>query len=164
MSDFPMEHPPAGIGQPGGRLSAGELDPYSVWPPRDTSEDLPRWVPAEGEQMALGEEPPRTPGPEGEAAGRRRGEAGMAVAAAATWSPWRRRFEDALAELAASGREFVSDDVLAICGEPVASSCKSVGALVNAAARSGLIERVDYRTSRRPSRNGSVIAVWRGAS
>lgn len=38
------------------------------------------------------------------------------------------------------------------------------GALFQSAVRSGLIVPVGYRLSRRPSRHGGVVRVWKGAT
>jgi hypothetical protein len=94
--------------------------------------------------------------------GRRRRDAGVKAAGANTWTPWRISAENALQELIAAGAEFVSDDIIERTGEPPLSSRNAVGALIQSAARRGLIRRVGYTQSRRASRNAAVVAVWRG--
>lgn len=88
---------------------------------------------------------------------------GLEVATWATDVQWREAFDAALARWAVRGVEFVSDDVLADVGPPIGSA-NAVGARMCAAARAGVIRRVGYRQSSRPSRQGGVVAVWRGAS
>lgn len=88
---------------------------------------------------------------------------GLEVATWATDVQWREAFDAALARWAVRGVEFVSDDVLAEVGPPIGSA-NAVGARMCAAARAGVIRRVGYRQSSRPSRQGGVVAVWRGAS
>lgn len=75
---------------------------------------------------------------------------------------WRRDAERTIEQLAASGREFVSDDLYKYVGPVMGPSPNVVGALFSAAARRGIIRRVGYRQSERESAAGRVVAVWRG--
>lgn len=61
--------------------------------------------------------------------------------------------------LAAAGVEFTADDVRRRAGEP--PSPAAVGAVLLAAARRRLIERVGFRRSRRIQRRSGYVTVWR---
>lgn len=59
-----------------------------------------------------------------------------------------------------AGATFTSDDLTSAIGMPTTHP-SGVGALFNAAARAGLIEKTgSYVTGRRRSCNGTVLAVW----
>ncbi len=94
--------------------------------------------------------------------GRRRRDDGARAAELNTFGPWKLAAERALADLAASGREWTSDDLLERVGLPIASSRNTVGAVIQAAVKRGDIEPVGYTQSTRPSAHGRVIRVWRG--
>lgn len=94
--------------------------------------------------------------------GRRRRDEGARVAELGSWSPWRRRAERWIVEMASTGIEFSADDLMATLGRPVASSPQSIGSLFLSASKRGLIRKTGYQASRNPSRNASVIATWVG--
>lgn len=77
---------------------------------------------------------------------------------------WDRNWADAafeeLERLAAGGHDFCADDLVAEVGQP--DSPGAVGAAFSSAAKSGLIRHLGYTTSRRVSRHGGLVRVWRG--
>lgn len=78
---------------------------------------------------------------------------------------WTEAFNAQLAVLAASGQAFTSEDVTEVVGfyrEPGTNQNNAVGALMSAAAHSGLTRRVGERPSRLTRQHGALIAVWRG--
>lgn len=87
-------------------------------------------------------------------------DAGMALADGAEDDAWKRAADAAIRALAASGAEFGAEEVRALAGSP--SRPNAFGARFNAAARSGLIRKVGYRKSSRPSLHAHPVAVWRG--
>lgn len=99
-------------------------------------------------------------------AGEARKEAGQRQAEYAdpAWS-WRSDALDAIWELAASGRTFTADDVVAVVGLPDFGPNRNnaVGAVFSSAAKRGWIVSTGvYRKSRRPEAHARVIAVWAG--
>lgn len=70
--------------------------------------------------------------------------------------------EQAIRTLAKSGREFSSDDVHEMVGHPLGCSSAVMGSLILTAAKSGVIEHVGYRQSRRREAHGRVVKTWRG--
>lgn len=88
---------------------------------------------------------------------------GMRTAIYATDVQWTAAFDAAIARWAARGEPFTSDEPIAEVGPPIGSP-NAVGARMNAAARAGVIRKVGYRPSSRPSRQGGVVAVWVGAA
>lgn len=74
---------------------------------------------------------------------------------------WRSCFDAAVDHLAASGREWSTDDVFAL-GVPTPDHPNRVGAAINAAMKTGRISPVGYRLSSRPSRHAGVVRVWVG--
>lgn len=74
---------------------------------------------------------------------------------------WRDTARRALADLAASGREFTAHD-LTEAGVPEPDHPNRWGSLFRQANTAGLIVPVGYRPSTRPSRAGGVCRVWRG--
>lgn len=69
----------------------------------------------------------------------------------------------AIKHLASTGIEFDAFDVTEL-GVPEPDSAARYGALFNAAAKSGVIEAVGYRRSRRPGRSGGSCRVWKGSA
>lgn len=61
---------------------------------------------------------------------------------------------------ASEGGEFSADDVQRIYDLPDAGN--AVGGFFMRAHRAGIIRRIGYRASSRPSRSGGVVAVWVG--
>jgi len=83
-----------------------------------------------------------------------------AIAGASGWDA--ANFRAAVTDWAKRQRTFTIEDVLVDTGVPV-DHPNRVGALTAALAREGVIVRVGYTKSRRASRAGGVVAVWRGA-
>lgn len=75
-------------------------------------------------------------------------------------APWRAVARQAIIRLALSGREFTSEDVTDIVGQP--GHPNAVGAVLNGAARAGLIYRVGFKGADRPNQHAALISVWRG--
>lgn len=96
------------------------------------------------------------------AEGLQRKEHGMAVVDAAEGGEWKARTTAAIEEFAASGDEFTALEIRDIVGDPVHPN--AFGARFNAAARAGIIRKVGYRNSSRPTLHAHPIAVWVGAS
>lgn len=65
--------------------------------------------------------------------------------------------------LALSGRRFQAYDVAEL-GVPEPTSSAAWGAVFNRARREGLIRRVGYAPSKRPTVAGSACAEWVGAA
>lgn len=90
---------------------------------------------------------------------------GMAEAQEAV-PEWADRARAALYDLALSGEEFTSEELTARVGLPRVdvgqNRNNAVGAVVAAASRAGLIERVGYRRARRPALHAAVVTIWRG--
>lgn len=74
---------------------------------------------------------------------------------------WRDAAERALSWWAAIGVEFDSYDLTEL-GVPDPDHPNRWGALFKAAADQGRIAAVGYRPSRRPTRHGGVVRVWKG--
>lgn len=72
--------------------------------------------------------------------------------------------ERALADLAASGVVFTSDDLHERIGHPLACKPSVMGSLFLSAARAGKIEHVGHTRSTRPSSHGREIKTWRGTA
>ena len=76
----------------------------------------------------------------------------------------REKLERAIARRAATGEPFTSDDLHDdLDADVLPHDGASMGALVNAAARSGLIEECGYVKSRRPEARSRRIVQWVGA-
>lgn len=88
-------------------------------------------------------------------------DAGMEAAAENAGEFWRLTFDQRLRYLAATGRDFTTDDLREVVPDPV--SPNAVGAMFASAAKSGLIVKVGYRPSERPEGHRRIVAVWRGA-
>ncbi len=74
---------------------------------------------------------------------------------------WRAAADEAIAGLAEAGRAFTAADVRAVVGDPP-GHFNAMGSRFLAAARAGVIERVGYERSARPSLHAHPVAVWRG--
>jgi hypothetical protein len=78
-------------------------------------------------------------------------------------SAYRSKVEDAIASLAASGREFGSDDVRTIAGDPPRGvSTNLTGALFIAASKAGLIRPVGFGYSARVVGHHNLTRRWVG--
>lgn len=73
---------------------------------------------------------------------------------------WANTARSAIVALAETHESFTADELHA-AGVPEPTNRNLIGAAFAAAAKAGLIEHQGYRRSRRPSRNGSVVSVWR---
>jgi hypothetical protein len=79
-------------------------------------------------------------------------------------SLYRKSLEAAIDYLAWTGEEFDSDSIRNMCGDPPRGvSTNLVGAIVNAAARSGRIRCVGYGISARVKGHGNLVRKWRHA-
>lgn len=83
---------------------------------------------------------------------------------AALSAPWFNvlSWQQAIEREARSGRLFTADDLRAAYDLPDVGN--ALGGLLMRAARAGLIIRMGYRPSRRPSRSGGVISIWTGGA
>ena len=79
---------------------------------------------------------------------------------------WAEQAYEAIKLLAKRGTEFTSEDVLAITGLPSGgvgiNKNNASGAIMNKAARAGIIRKVGYATAKRKESHGSIHAVWIG--
>ena len=66
----------------------------------------------------------------------------------------------AIAYLAASGRHFTADDVRRLAGEP--PSDNALGAVLLAASKRHEIVTVGFDRSKRVTRRGGMVRVWKG--
>jgi hypothetical protein len=94
-------------------------------------------------------------------------ESGMAQARDHADHSWKDRYELTIHRLAGTGVPFTSEDVTAHVGLPTGAIRKdrnnAVGALINAAARAGVIRKTGRRVaSRRPSSHGAELSEWVG--
>jgi hypothetical protein len=80
---------------------------------------------------------------------------------------WAEQAFEVIKQLAKRGTEFTSEDVLAMTGLPSGgvgiNKNNASGAIMNKAARAGIIRKVGYATAKRKESHGSVQAVWVGA-
>lgn len=84
-----------------------------------------------------------------------------AIVAADAAQGWKRYVaESAVRSAAASGESFAADDVEAACG--LSFDGNWVGGVFMRLHREGVIRRAGWRPSTKPSRAGSVVAVWVG--
>jgi hypothetical protein len=79
---------------------------------------------------------------------------------------WAEQAFEVIKQLAKRGTEFTSEDVLAMTGLPSGgvgiNKNNASGAIMNKAARAGIIRKVGYATAKRKESHGSVQAVWIG--
>jgi len=99
--------------------------------------------------------------------GKEMGKQGMERAWAGSPDEWRERAWDEVVKLAASGRDFTSEDVTAEIGLPRGAHGmnrnNAVGSLINQAARLSMIFKVGRRVpSRNPRSHGAMLEMWRG--
>lgn len=80
---------------------------------------------------------------------------------------WAEQAYETIKQLARQGMEFTSEDVLAITGLPSGGvgqhKNNASGAIMNKAARAGIIRKVGYDTAKRKESHGAVLRVWIGA-
>lgn len=84
-----------------------------------------------------------------------------------SYPEWKDAFVAAIERLASYMVPFTSEDVIAVCGLPTGQirdhANGAVGALINAAARRGVIRKTGRRVpSKRPSSHGADLAEWIG--
>lgn len=89
---------------------------------------------------------------------------GMAIATAAQPQDWKDRVDAVIETLALLGRPFTSDDVSAAAGDSPTGSQGAMGARFSHAARRGVIRRIGYVPSQRPSVHGHPVAQWLGVA
>jgi hypothetical protein len=79
---------------------------------------------------------------------------------------WSEQAFEAIKLLASRKVEFTSEDVLALTGLPSGgvgmNKNNASGAVMNKAAKAGIIRKVGYATAKRKESHGSVHAVWIG--
>lgn len=78
---------------------------------------------------------------------------------------WTEDARDAIDYLAAAGRPFTADDLVTLVGLPRPSEPNrnnAVGAVLNGAARRGVIRRVADRSAARPLSHARRLTVWEG--
>ncbi len=92
--------------------------------------------------------------------GERRKREGMARAERAETDEWNERCDSAIRQLAQSGQPFTAEQVREIAGDP--SRPNAFGARLHAAARKGVITKIDYRPATRATLHSHPIAVWVG--
>jgi len=85
---------------------------------------------------------------------------GMALVDEAEPDAWKAKADAAIRSLAASGAEFGAEEVRAIAGSP--EHPNAFGSRFLQAAKRGLIRKVGYRNSSRPSLHAHPVAVWVG--
>lgn len=94
-------------------------------------------------------------------------ETGMAEALGGALESWKAAFRAEVARLATTGQPFTSETVVARVGLPAGvialSANNAVGAMVNAAARTGVIRKTGRRVhSTRPSSHAAELTEWIG--
>lgn len=94
--------------------------------------------------------------------GEARKQRGMSLADLAADAAWKERVDVAIGHLALAGEPFTAEEIRAIAGDPPAHP-NALGARVSAAAARGVISRVGYRKSGRPSLHSHPIALWVGS-
>jgi hypothetical protein len=72
--------------------------------------------------------------------------------------PWKAVARQVIIDLALEGLVFTSEDVRRRAGDPPTNNV--MGAMLNVAARHGVIRRVGYRTADRPTAHARVITEW----
>jgi len=90
-------------------------------------------------------------------------DAGMAAADAVQPEQWRHHVDVVIGTFADSGDPFTSDDVSLLTGDSPTGSRGAMGARFQHAARRGVIVRIGYTPSRRPSVHAHPVALWQGA-
>jgi hypothetical protein len=88
-------------------------------------------------------------------------EAGIRTVTSNTPEGYREAFDRVLDELASTGLEFTSEDVTSVVGQPP-NHPNAVGAMINGAAKRGVIRKCGYRQAKRPNQHATVIAIWAG--
>lgn len=81
-------------------------------------------------------------------------------APAALTAGWRVLADEAIGDLARTGREFSADNLVLRVGEPPVPNM--LGGVFLAAAKRGLIRGVGYRPGTRPAAHARVQRVWVG--
>lgn len=89
---------------------------------------------------------------------------GMATADAGQPEDWRAAVDRRIAELADTGRPFTADDVSTEVGDSPTGSRGAMGARFHHASRRGVIRRVGYVPSGRPSVRAHPVGQWQGVA
>lgn len=78
-------------------------------------------------------------------------------------SAYRWKLENAIYELARTGTPFTADHLRAMVGDPPREvSTNLTGAVVNAAAKAGIIQQAGYAISGRVKGHGNLVRSWVG--
>lgn len=78
---------------------------------------------------------------------------------------YRAKLIGAIEQLAGSGGPFTSDDVRRVAGDPPVDCSPNVaGAVINHAARAGLIRMVGWTKSARVIGHGNDVRLWQGCA
>lgn len=101
--------------------------------------------------------------PRHERTGAARRDAGAEQVDENTSETWRAACDRAIATLARKRRPFTAEAVRDLVGDPPHHP-NAMGSRFLAAARAGLITRVGYAPSARPTLHAHPIAVWQGVS
>lgn len=121
------------------------------------------------EALPLAGGAPRLPTPEevmgklGSALGEAARDLGMARVEAAVSPEWKDRRDFVIRLLAVRGEEFTAEDVRRLAGDPPGHP-NAMGPGLATASRAGLIKKVGYRPSDRPTLHRHPIAVWIGTN
>lgn len=90
-------------------------------------------------------------------------EEGIAAVESHASKEYRCKLIGAIEVLIERGGEFTADDVRQIAGDPPATTHPNIaGAIVNRAARDGIIRMVGYGISSRPQGHGNLVRRWIG--
>ena len=74
---------------------------------------------------------------------------------------WREHFRATVERFSRIGLPFTSEDIVAITGPPPGNP-NSVGAMMHALARQGIITRVGNKSAERLKAHGRMVSVWVG--
>jgi predicted HD phosphohydrolase len=85
---------------------------------------------------------------------------GVARVDRATGGEWRDSCDAVIRTMAQSGLPFTAEDVRDWVGEP--HHPNAWGARFLDARRSGIVDRIGYRTARRPEAHARVVAIYKG--
>ena len=85
---------------------------------------------------------------------------GMGLADGAESGDWKNRADATMEDLAASGRDFTSEDLISVVGMP--SHPNAMGMRFVIAKRKGLIERVGWKNSSINRQHAHALGLWRG--
>lgn len=89
---------------------------------------------------------------------------GMGTAADSTDPWWHACAMQAIREIAKTGEEFQSYDLVLRYGVPEPANPNHWGPLLRDAAKAGLIVKAGFGASKRPTSARSALRLWRGAA